>query len=412
MGLQEEQTASRDFIVALLKNLEDRSSTPKELEIIVEQILPVLVPGDGERDIIPGDDCGDADGIDEPELTDPSSSLTDADEFSADCCFESVPLEWWALSIGGTPEGAGVGRNAGSRASRLKLSSASSMGRSSSAISSCSSDGTSAIIWFDTGGIMGIMGIAGASGTAAVGATSAFSAVLGAGFAGCGTGTAGAAGSTLTGSAVGSAVATGTAATVATVSAGIPSGDGIGAAVVDAAVVLAGDDCRDECCAIKKINTTLVWQPGRERPINSSRKSIIPRAQGTRTAAPAARPGAGAHCVSCVPLRLRRACVLATTATARRNERFHPRPHLQGLSAPLDFLNTPFCSASVGFCSHTQSEPESSLPTTSTRGVTPPGLQAHQQQHQSVSAISLGLLHDVLLPYQGSTWGWSGGPPS
>ncbi|KAG7392596.1 hypothetical protein PHYPSEUDO_014984 [Phytophthora pseudosyringae] len=44
MGLQEEQTASREFIVALLKNLEARASTPKELEIVVEQILPVLVP--------------------------------------------------------------------------------------------------------------------------------------------------------------------------------------------------------------------------------------------------------------------------------------------------------------------------------------------------------------------------------
>ncbi|KAE9047011.1 hypothetical protein PR003_g1355 [Phytophthora rubi] len=44
MGLQEEQTASREFMVALLKNLEARASTPKELEIVVEQILPVLVP--------------------------------------------------------------------------------------------------------------------------------------------------------------------------------------------------------------------------------------------------------------------------------------------------------------------------------------------------------------------------------
>ncbi|KAF4030655.1 hypothetical protein GN244_ATG17528 [Phytophthora infestans] len=43
MGLQEEQMASQAFILALLKNLEARSSTPKELEIVVEQILPVLV---------------------------------------------------------------------------------------------------------------------------------------------------------------------------------------------------------------------------------------------------------------------------------------------------------------------------------------------------------------------------------
>ncbi|KAG1697576.1 hypothetical protein DVH05_016015 [Phytophthora capsici] len=45
MGLQEEQTVSRDFVVALLKNLEAHESTSKELEIVVEQILPVLVPG-------------------------------------------------------------------------------------------------------------------------------------------------------------------------------------------------------------------------------------------------------------------------------------------------------------------------------------------------------------------------------
>ncbi|KAK1947772.1 hypothetical protein P3T76_000062 [Phytophthora citrophthora] len=45
MGLQAEQTASRDFVVALLKNLENRASTPKELEIVIEQVLPVLVPG-------------------------------------------------------------------------------------------------------------------------------------------------------------------------------------------------------------------------------------------------------------------------------------------------------------------------------------------------------------------------------
>ncbi|KAF1782300.1 hypothetical protein GQ600_25139 [Phytophthora cactorum] len=45
MGFQEEQTASHAFVLALLKNLEARSSTPKELEIVVEQILPVLVPG-------------------------------------------------------------------------------------------------------------------------------------------------------------------------------------------------------------------------------------------------------------------------------------------------------------------------------------------------------------------------------
>ncbi|KAG2768108.1 hypothetical protein JG687_00011370 [Phytophthora cactorum] len=44
MGFQEEQTASHAFVLALLKNLEARSSTPKELEIVVEQILPVLVP--------------------------------------------------------------------------------------------------------------------------------------------------------------------------------------------------------------------------------------------------------------------------------------------------------------------------------------------------------------------------------
>ncbi|KAE9212102.1 hypothetical protein PF002_g18342 [Phytophthora fragariae] len=50
MGLQEEQTASREFVVALLKNLEARASTPKELEIVVEQILPVLVPASEEQD--------------------------------------------------------------------------------------------------------------------------------------------------------------------------------------------------------------------------------------------------------------------------------------------------------------------------------------------------------------------------
>ncbi|KAL3666753.1 hypothetical protein V7S43_008375 [Phytophthora oleae] len=44
MGLHEEQTASREFVVALLKNLEAHASTSKELEIVVEQILPVLVP--------------------------------------------------------------------------------------------------------------------------------------------------------------------------------------------------------------------------------------------------------------------------------------------------------------------------------------------------------------------------------
>ncbi|POM71897.1 Hypothetical protein PHPALM_11479 [Phytophthora palmivora] len=44
MGLQEEQTASREFVLTLLKNLEARASTPKELEIVVEQLLPVLVP--------------------------------------------------------------------------------------------------------------------------------------------------------------------------------------------------------------------------------------------------------------------------------------------------------------------------------------------------------------------------------
>jgi hypothetical protein len=45
MGLQDEQTAAHDFMVALLQNLEARASTPKELEMVVEQILPVLVPG-------------------------------------------------------------------------------------------------------------------------------------------------------------------------------------------------------------------------------------------------------------------------------------------------------------------------------------------------------------------------------
>ncbi|OWZ15509.1 hypothetical protein PHMEG_00010838 [Phytophthora megakarya] len=36
--------ASREFVATLLKNLEVRTSTPKELEIVVEHILPVLVP--------------------------------------------------------------------------------------------------------------------------------------------------------------------------------------------------------------------------------------------------------------------------------------------------------------------------------------------------------------------------------
>ncbi|ETI38298.1 hypothetical protein F441_15732 [Phytophthora nicotianae CJ01A1] len=44
MGLQEEQTTSHAFVLALLNNLEAHASTPKELEIVVEQILPVLVP--------------------------------------------------------------------------------------------------------------------------------------------------------------------------------------------------------------------------------------------------------------------------------------------------------------------------------------------------------------------------------
>ncbi|KAL4095431.1 hypothetical protein PRIC1_008805 [Phytophthora ramorum] len=44
MGLQEEQTASREFMLALLKGLDARASSPKELEVVVEQILPVLVP--------------------------------------------------------------------------------------------------------------------------------------------------------------------------------------------------------------------------------------------------------------------------------------------------------------------------------------------------------------------------------
>ena len=47
--------------------------------------------GDDERDITLGDDCGEYDGIDEPEFTDASSSLIEADEFSVDCCLELIP---------------------------------------------------------------------------------------------------------------------------------------------------------------------------------------------------------------------------------------------------------------------------------------------------------------------------------
>lgn len=43
MSLQEEQAAAREFVLALMKTLESHVS-PKELEIVVDQVLPVMVP--------------------------------------------------------------------------------------------------------------------------------------------------------------------------------------------------------------------------------------------------------------------------------------------------------------------------------------------------------------------------------
>ncbi|RLN74352.1 hypothetical protein BBJ28_00008619 [Nothophytophthora sp. Chile5] len=43
MGLPEEQAASRAFILALVEQLQARASSQKELETVIEQILPVLV---------------------------------------------------------------------------------------------------------------------------------------------------------------------------------------------------------------------------------------------------------------------------------------------------------------------------------------------------------------------------------
>ncbi|KAI9907865.1 hypothetical protein PsorP6_003683 [Peronosclerospora sorghi] len=102
------------------------------------------------------------DGIDEPELADASSSLNETDEPSAISFFELLRSRCSALVV----EAPGVGRNAESNASKLKLSSASSIGRSPKTISSCSSDGTSVIIWFGTEGIIDIIGSVEALGSA------------------------------------------------------------------------------------------------------------------------------------------------------------------------------------------------------------------------------------------------------